>query len=240
MRLLSCGSLVALVLVVVSAHAEDQSKDSKIASDKKALSALQNFVGEWKGAGVPKGGTAAKDGWSEETEWAWAFKDGRASIVFKTPAGKYFSAGRIEPGDKEGTFVFVGTLPDGKTEEKYKGEIGKSGDFEASAEKPETGRPEKVSIGLMAKGKRMSMTYFAKGQPLAEVGFTRKGSGFGKGGDGPECVVTGGLGSSTVSYKGQTYHVCCSGCRDEFNENPEKVLAEYKARKEKEKAEQKK
>ena len=29
-----------------------------------------------------------------------------------------------------------------------------------------------------------------------------------------------------VSYKGKTYHVCCSGCKDLFNENPEAILAE--------------
>ena len=29
-----------------------------------------------------------------------------------------------------------------------------------------------------------------------------------------------------VSYKGKTYYVCCSGCRDLFNENPEAILAE--------------
>jgi YHS domain-containing protein len=41
-----------------------------------------------------------------------------------------------------------------------------------------------------------------------------------------------------VTHKGQTYYVCCTGCRDMFNENPEKVIAEYNARKaaEKEKA----
>src|SRR5262249_50370812 len=48
-----------------------------------------------------------------------------------------------------------------------------------------------------------------------------------------ECVVTGGLGTMTVSYKGVTYHVCCSGCRDAFNENPEKYVKEFEARKRK-------
>jgi YHS domain-containing protein len=30
---------------------------------------------------------------------------------------------------------------------------------------------------------------------------------------------------------GMTYYVCCTGCRDAFNENPSKIIAEYKARK---------
>jgi len=29
----------------------------------------------------------------------------------------------------------------------------------------------------------------------------------------------------TVSYQGKTFPVCCSGCRDEFNENPEKYAS---------------
>ena len=44
-------------------------------------------------------------------------------------------------------------------------------------------------------------------------------------------LVTVGLGTIEVTHNGQTYHVCCTGCRDYFNENPEKVLAEYKAKK---------
>ena len=40
------------------------------------------------------------------------------------------------------------------------------------------------------------------------------------------CVVSQGLGTTSVSFKGKSYWVCCSGCKDLFNENPEAVLAE--------------
>lgn len=40
----------------------------------------------------------------------------------------------------------------------------------------------------------------------------------------PECIVTGGTASMTVTYMGKTYYVCCSGCRDEFNANPQKYI----------------
>jgi YHS domain-containing protein len=46
----------------------------------------------------------------------------------------------------------------------------------------------------------------------------------------PRCVVTGGKGTIPIAYKGQTYYVCCSGCKQAFDENPEKILAEYRAR----------
>lgn len=45
--------------------------------------------------------------------------------------------------------------------------------------------------------------------------------------------MTGGLGTQAISYKGVTYYVCCSGCRDAFNENPEKYIKEFEARKKK-------
>jgi YHS domain-containing protein len=34
-----------------------------------------------------------------------------------------------------------------------------------------------------------------------------------------------------VTYKGQTYYVCCTGCRDAFNETPEKYIKEFLERK---------
>jgi YHS domain-containing protein len=33
-------------------------------------------------------------------------------------------------------------------------------------------------------------------------------------------------------HAGQKYYVCCTGCLDYFKENPDEVIAEYKARKE--------
>jgi YHS domain-containing protein len=45
------------------------------------------------------------------------------------------------------------------------------------------------------------------------------------------CVVSGGLGKIQVSYKGETFWVCCSGCADAFKDNPEKYIAEFKAKK---------
>jgi len=32
---------------------------------------------------------------------------------------------------------------------------------------------------------------------------------------------------------GQTYYVCCGGCRDAFNENPAQIIKEYLAKKKK-------
>ena len=70
---------------------------------------------------------------------------------------------------------------------------------------------------------------------LGEVGYTRESVAFAAGDSYPVCIVTEGRGTIAVNHKGKTYHVCCSGCRDLFNENPEAILAEAEARR-KEKA----
>ena len=47
-------------------------------------------------------------------------------------------------------------------------------------------------------------------------------------------MVSGGLGKIKISYKGETYYVCCTGCQEAFKDDPEKYLKEYAERKAKE------
>src|SRR5207302_6657692 len=65
---------------------------------------------------------------------------------------------------------------------------------------------------------------------LGEVGYTRQGVAFAAGESYPLCIVTEGRGTIQVQYKGKTYWVCCTGCKELFDEDPEAVLAEAKAR----------
>ena len=59
---------------------------------------------------------------------------------------------------------------------------------------------------------------------------------FASGDSRPECIVSGGLGTIPVMYMGQTYYVCCSGCRTEFNADPAKYVREYNEKKAKKKS----
>ena len=68
-----------------------------------------------------------------------------------------------------------------------------------------------------------------------QVGATKEGEAFADVPAGPECVVSGGLGKIPVTYKGQTYYVCCSGCADAFKDDPEKYIKEFEAKKSKKK-----
>jgi len=66
---------------------------------------------------------------------------------------------------------------------------------------------------------------------LYESGLTRAGARLASGNTGErQCIVTGGLGTIAVMHKGQTYYVCCEGCRQAFDDDPEGTIAAYKQR----------
>jgi YHS domain-containing protein len=218
---------------VCIAGSETETRDA----DKQALSPLQSYIGQWKGVGQPRRGST-KDAWIEQADWAWKFDGNRAAIAFDSPQGRLYRRGELRPGDKPGEFRFVGTLPDGKTTEELTGTLNKDGTLILVCAQPKPGRPARIELRQVAGGDRLVIS-MQQASPsgnnllmaLAELGYTRQGSSFGKGSTGPECIVTGGFGSMKVEYKGQEYYVCCSGCRDLFNDDPEAALAEYRARK---------
>ena len=100
---------------------------------------------------------------------------------------------------------------------------------------PDTSDTEQLRMNIAGGGDRLIYSLWVKPDGRTqyfkhlEVGYTREGVTFGveAGGKKPECVVTGGLGTSQVSFNGNTYYVCCTGCRDAFNDNPAKVVADY-------------
>ena len=63
------------------------------------------------------------------------------------------------------------------------------------------------------------------------AGSSSRSNAFAAGESYPVCIVTEGRGTIPVKYKGQTYYVCCSGCKELFDDDPAGVLAEAEARK---------
>jgi YHS domain-containing protein len=233
MRLRLC-----LVLAAASSLAFMCADTPAVEKDKEALKPLQAYVGGWKGAGLPKRGSSV-GGWIEECDWAWKYESGRASLVSQSTDAKYFEHMQIKPGEKAGQFVLEMTPRGEKTALRYAGSVSETGHLVLTAAEPKDGQPARITIRMVADNNRLLILY--EGQTaggysrLAEVGSTRKGIQFASGSGYPECVVTGGQGTMKIEYKGQTYYVCCTGCRDLFNDDPEGVIAEYHERKKKEK-----
>lgn len=213
---------------------DDEKISPTVIKNREALSKLQNYIGQWRGVGQPKRGST-KDSWVEKSGWAWNFAAGDVSLKLDSADGKYFRSAELRPTAKADEYELTAKAIDG-TEVKYRGPLGADG-LILTAEKQVEGTPARVSIRLVADGDRMVVLYERQADAdhftrLAEVGSTRLGSGFGKGTSYIECVVTGGLGTIAVTHQGKTYYVCCTGCRDYFNDNAEQVLAEYRTRQE--------
>jgi hypothetical protein len=235
--LIACG----LGTVAERATADDSpaAPPAQQAADKASLAPLQSYVGSWRGMGqVQRGST--QGAWIEQADWVWKFADGRAELTFAAPKGKHYIAGRVVPLKEQGKFQLTATRPDGKTTDRFTGQS-KEGQWVFVADQPSADFPARITLKQVAEGKRLVVLLerrAAGGQQytqLAEIGYTRQGSDFGKGTIQRECVVTGGLGTIAVQYEGKTYYVCCSGCRELFDENPAAVLAEYRKRKAEEK-----
>ena len=229
--------LVAGALAIESLAIADEQSRSR-ADDQEALTPLQEFVGTWRGVGQLRRGSN-EGSWIEESDWAWSFPDGGAALAFRSPESKYFAEGTLLPGGEAGTFRLVCRTPGDEAKEAvYSGKLDDDGRLVLVAEAADDGDgdvPARVTIRTVAGGDRLVVLLERKSGAdrflrLAEVGYTRKGSDFGKLATEIECIVTGGKGTIPVTYNGETYYVCCTGCRDLFNDDPETVLAEYRER----------
>lgn len=224
--------LAVLLMGAYATHADDS-------AERDELSKLQDYVGDWRGVGQLRRGST-KGAWTETCNWAWKFTNAAPSLVFTTKDGKYFQSGELR---SSGSAYSLTAIADKQTKVEYHGKVNEKGSLVLVAKNASTKQPARISIRQVADGKRMIVLFerqvaadrFVR---LSEVGFTRKGSNFGKGTNYIECVVTGGVGTTAVTYKGKTYYVCCTGCRDYFNDDPEGAIAEYQERKAEEKKRQ--
>jgi hypothetical protein len=203
---------------------------------------FEYLVGHWTGQGVPKDNSAQKfRGWTETHTWAWKFAKGEPiGLTVAIVGGKILSTGTltyepvrkvyrlegIEPGPAAVPLVFEGTLD--KTRKymvlDHNEAGGKAGKSKGTM---------RLSLWPNANFIRYTMAHDLKESNsvqfnrLIEVGLTRDGeslAGIASASERPKCIVTGGAATMTLSYQDRTFAICCTGCRDEFNENPEKYI----------------
>lgn len=236
---------LALLLAASFTMAVGAEKDTTFDAERSGLTKLQAFVGSWKGVGQPQRGSN-KGAWTEKCEWKWEFgASGQPSLQLAVNEPKHLSAADMHYDAAKKMYTLQAKFRDGE-------ETTFAGAFDDDklvllapepnvASPSNEARPARITIRQVAGGNRLLLLYERKTEAgaylrLAEVGYTREGSGFGKGTNFIECIVTGGQGTIPVTHEGKTYYVCCSGCRDYFNEDPEGVLADYRARLEEAKA----
>ena len=232
-----CSAIAtALILFFPGFVPISDDEPSARAADQETLAPFAGLVGEWKGTGQVRRGSA-RGAWTESADWAWKLTKDSAALEMKAPGGKYLRDAVLRPGPEAGTFAMEATLSDGGSR-RFAGKIGDRSALTLAAENPGDAAEGPVRITLTPLHDTRLLMLLEGPDPagglerLGEVGFTRQGVAFAAGDSAPVCIVTGGRGSMTVSYKGKTYPVCCSGCKDLFEDDPEAILAEAEAKRE--------
>lgn len=215
-------------LAIAATLGADQPPAAK--TPREALQAFSDLVGTWNGTGTPVGTREEiqKGFWTEKMDWGWVFKGKDAWIKVDFVKSKNFTAGELRYVPEKDYFTL--TLTTLKKEKiTYIGALeNKVFTLQRDADK-ESHR----LIFTFLHSNRFLYRYEVKadGRPLFakkwSVGATKEGEVFAVGSGRPECVISGGAGTSAVSFMGKTYYVCCSGCRDEFNANAAKYVKEY-------------
>jgi YHS domain-containing protein len=233
-RLLSLVLLLALpVLLAPALRADDDDKPDP----KEKLKELQDYIGSWKGSGGPD---KARPGpgdplWSETLDWSWRFKGDDAWLRLQVKDGRQFKEGEVRylPDKK----VYQLTLADRDARKLVFHGTVKNEVLTWERQDPDTKGTQRITMNVAGDGVRFiyRVAHRDEGRTIWVKDFmvacTKEGESLGRAEKKNECVVSGGVGTIAIAYKGETYWVCCSGCRDAFNENPEKYIAEYKAKK---------
>ena len=201
-------------------------------ADQAALKAFAPLIGPWKGVGQPQRGSS-RGAWTEGADWAWKLSNDSAVLELRVEKGKYLKAAELRPGTEPGSFALKATLADDSTR-TFAGKAADHSKLVLAATEPGADGVRRITLTPLHETRFLMLLEGAdaanRTTRLGEVGYTRQGVAFAAGESGPVCIVTEGRGTMTVEYKGKTYYVCCSGCRDLFKEDPEAVLAEAKER----------
>ncbi len=201
------------------------------ADSKEALAKLNELIGEWRGVGMPRRGSRV-GAWMESAEWVWDFKEKTPAVRYDIEKGKLLTSARLTWDAKDQKFHLKATLPD-KASRQYQGDFDNAGKLvlESPADKENTSyritvTPLNEKRTLVLHEQRTGEGFYRR---IAEVGYTRAGTSLAVEGAGEiECIVTGGKGTIKVSFEGKTYYVCCSGCKQAFDDDPAGVVAAYK------------
>jgi YHS domain-containing protein len=252
---LAAATIGLALALLPAPSADDAKKPAPAADDESAaeermakLKDIQEIVGTWEGSGS---GEAVKGkGFDEGIDCTWKFrKDGKVSLylTFKEKEGKEKESGarlldeaaltydaerelyvlrayRHNAGEEAEPLVFEGK-PKTRTNLVLDRVLGKG--------KKESGDGlDRIDLKILNDGDRIVYSFHRRigeskrYRAIAQVALDRKGTSLAaSAASGPKCIVTAGAGIMTVSYQGKTYYVCCTGCREMFNDAPEKYIA---------------
>lgn len=213
-----------------------------------ALKPVQIVLGKWQG--LIK--NAAR---SELHDWVWDLKTDPVfpALVLNVPDGEFFTNARLTYDPRIGKFLMT-TIDEEDVKRTFTGEFiaepkdvpsedGKTTErtFQLElTEDPDSGRATRFQYVFKQQHNNRYLVDVNRARGRAKfrqfdvIGSQRDGVSFAKADDDygdKTCIISGGLGTSTVSYKGKTYYVCCSGCKAAFEDEPERWIARLEEQK---------
>lgn len=219
-------------LLSLQGASSQQPEDPQRATIMQALERLNPVIGEWRGIGQVRRGSA-QGAWQQTGQFVWDFNEAIPAIRYVVEKGQLTDSARLTwtPVEK---YLLVQKTPDGE-ERRYQGDW-TDGKLVLTSPSDVDGVQQRVTLTLLNDKRTLVLhektaiggeTFFR----VAEVGYTRAGTRLALPGGGQrECIVTGGTAQTAVTYQGETYYVCCTGCQQAFNDDPAGIIAEFKAR----------
>lgn len=220
--------------------------DARSESVLEHLQPLQVLLGKWTG-------NARKAAQLHEQAWVWDFQSRpeQPALVLSADQSNYIRSGRLTYLPAENEFEFVMSTPEGETrtlrgtfsqpvedvagddkklQRTYKLEL-QEPTAEANAEQWQVAFHQlENNRYLVELDRRRGMGPF---QRVDTIHSQREGTSFALSdtdyGD-RTCIISQGLGTISVSYKGRSFWVCCTGCQAAFNDDPEKWIAKWETR----------
>ena len=213
------------------------------------LTPLSFLVGDWKGVAQPKRGSNS-GAWSEKAHAAWHFDDKIPCVLLSLEPGKKSTYIFLATTSETSRPIIELRQPDQtpialEMTEPANPTASESGTQSSNSppdhwvfeSTPEPGKPRHRFTVRKINEIRVTMLFEESPSPEAafrrqyEIGMTREGERLANGNTGErQCIVTGGLGTISVKHAGKTYYVCCEGCKQAFDSDPEGTLMAYRER----------
>lgn len=202
-------------------------------SPRAALEQFNDLIGGWRGVGQPRRGSS-RGAWRETADWAWDFSEDTPALVITFDDGKLLESARLTYSMQDRQYRLAAKTPDGQPR-NYSGTFVRNRlVLQAAPDSDDTAHRltitplnEKRTLILFESRPADRETWYR----VAEVGYTRQGTRLAlPGGGRTECIVTGGAGTIPVQHNGQTYYVCCNGCKIAFEDDPQGIIDEFQAR----------
>lgn len=216
----------------------------RVESARAALKPLQILIGNWNGT--------SRKAVIDAPNWAWDLKTDpkQPSLRITSEKGQYIREGRLTFFPATQVFEFTATDGDSK-KRVFRGKFSQDvqdvlGDdkklqrtykLELTEPEPDAdGEQWRVVFNQQENNRYILEVDRKRGsgkfQRVDTVNTQREGTSFAMSdtdyGE-KTCVISQGLGTISVAYKGKSYWVCCSGCKAAFEDEPEKWIAKFEA-----------